>query len=247
MPQPAVDSNPVTIGGTATAIFGTMTRKGVSFVSIADRIRNLRKARGISQEEFADQIGVSRQAVSKWESEQSTPDIDKIILISDFFGVTTDYLLKGVEPQPQETRRNPDAVIFSIIGTALNIIGVIAAIWIWYEQRRPLAAAVGLILMTVGCVIFAIGQSVGDSETKAKAKKQFWVMNVWTLPFIPFSIIINVAVRLFLLGRRYIGVLVPSFLFGNPFAIYGLFWLVYVVICVIVDIMIIKKYKPHKE
>ena len=45
-------------------------------MNIADRIQNLRKARGISQEELADKIGVSRQAVSKWESEQSTPDIE---------------------------------------------------------------------------------------------------------------------------------------------------------------------------
>ena len=48
-------------------------------MTIADRIQNLRKTRGISQEELADRIGVSRQAVSKWESKQSTPDVEKII------------------------------------------------------------------------------------------------------------------------------------------------------------------------
>ena len=48
-------------------------------MTIADRIQNLRKTKGISQEELADNIGVSRQAVSKWESEQSTPDVEKII------------------------------------------------------------------------------------------------------------------------------------------------------------------------
>ncbi len=213
-------------------------------MNIAERIRNLRKARGISQEEFADQIGVSRQAVSKWESEQSMPDIEKIILISDFFGVTTDYLLKGVEPQPHEVRRKPDAGIFSIVGTALNIIGVIAAMWIWYEEQRPLAAAVGLILMTIGCVIFAIGQCVGDGETKAKAKKQFWIINVWTLPLIPVSMFIGVVGRLFLLYYYRVG-RVPFFLYRNPIIVYGLFWLVYFGICVIVEIGLIKKYKPH--
>ena len=59
-------------------------------MNISDRIQTLRKSRGISQEELADKIGVSRQAVSKWESEQSTPEIDKIILLSDYFDVTTD-------------------------------------------------------------------------------------------------------------------------------------------------------------
>ena len=67
-------------------------------MNVADRIQNLRKIKGISQEQLAEAIGVSRQAVSKWESEQSTPDLDKIVLMSDFFDVTTDYLLKGIEP-----------------------------------------------------------------------------------------------------------------------------------------------------
>ena len=74
-------------------------------MNISDRIQNLRKAKGISQEELADRIGVSRQAVSKWESEQSTPDIDKVILLSEYFQTTTDYLLKGIEPAGAENRR----------------------------------------------------------------------------------------------------------------------------------------------
>ena len=65
-------------------------------MNIGDRIQTLRKLRGISQEELADKIGVSRQSVSKWESEQSTPDLVKVILLSDFFETTTDYLLKGI-------------------------------------------------------------------------------------------------------------------------------------------------------
>ena len=67
-------------------------------MTIADRIQSLRKAKGMSQEELADKVGVSRQAVSKWESEQATPDLDKVVIMSDIFEVTTDYLLKGIEP-----------------------------------------------------------------------------------------------------------------------------------------------------
>ena len=67
-------------------------------MNIADRIQNIRKTKGLSQELLADAIGVSRQAVSKWESEQATPDLEKIILMSEYFEVTTDYLLKGIEP-----------------------------------------------------------------------------------------------------------------------------------------------------
>ena len=65
---------------------------------LAEKITALRKKNGWSQEELAMQLNVSRQSVSKWESEQSTPDLEKIIIMSDFFGVTTDYILKGIEP-----------------------------------------------------------------------------------------------------------------------------------------------------
>ncbi len=61
---------------------------------LADKIIDLRKKNGWSQEELASQLGVSRQSVSKWESSQSIPDLDRILKMSDIFGVSTDYLLK---------------------------------------------------------------------------------------------------------------------------------------------------------
>ena len=61
---------------------------------LANKIIALRKQNSWSQEELAERIGVSRQAVSKWESAQAIPDLDKILLLADLFGVTTDYLLK---------------------------------------------------------------------------------------------------------------------------------------------------------
>lgn len=72
---------------------------------LAEKIINLRKKSGWSQEELADQLGISRQSVSKWESGASIPDLDKIIKMSDLFGVSTDYLLKDEleEVSPSET------------------------------------------------------------------------------------------------------------------------------------------------
>lgn len=61
---------------------------------LADKIIYLRKKSGWSQEELAEQMDVSRQSVSKWEGAQSIPDIDKILLLSRIFEVSTDYLLK---------------------------------------------------------------------------------------------------------------------------------------------------------
>ena len=61
---------------------------------LADKIIDERKKNGWSQEELAEQLGVSRQSVSKWESAGSVPDLKKVIQMAELFGVSTDYLLK---------------------------------------------------------------------------------------------------------------------------------------------------------
>ena len=61
---------------------------------LADKIINERKKNGWSQEELADQLGVSRQAVSKWEGAQTTPDLQRVLEMSKIFQVSIDYLLK---------------------------------------------------------------------------------------------------------------------------------------------------------
>lgn len=71
---------------------------------LADKMLALRRRAGWSQEELAEKMGVSRQSVSKWESAQSIPELDKILLLSRIFGVSTDYLLKDeIEEAPALT------------------------------------------------------------------------------------------------------------------------------------------------
>ena len=62
-------------------------------MTIGQKIIQLRNAADISQEQLAETLGVSRQSVSKWEGAQSIPDMNKILQLSDLFGVSTDYLL----------------------------------------------------------------------------------------------------------------------------------------------------------
>lgn len=237
-----VDKFPHAVGGNATAFFTIMTlsKRGVSIMNIADRIQNLRKTKGISQEELADKVGVTRQAVSKWESEQSTPDIEKIIIMSDYFKVTTDYLLKGIESKTEETKKKPNAGIFSIVGTAFNFIGLIVAIMIWHEEQVASSVAVGLIIMAIGCMSFALGQTMSADETRVKAKKYFWLINLWVLVWIPLSLCFNVLDGFF---GGYIGLIAPYPLLGNSFITYGLCWLMYFGICIVGDLILIKRGK----
>lgn len=78
-------------------------------MSLAEKIFSLRTARSMSQDDLAEKLEVSRQSVSKWETGQSTPDLDKIIRLSDLFGVTVDELVReGEAPQPPEPSQSQE-------------------------------------------------------------------------------------------------------------------------------------------
>lgn len=220
-------------------------------MNLADRIQYLRKQKGISQEELAEKMLISRQAVSKWESGQSAPDLEKIVMLSDYFEVTTDYLLKGVEPKTEERvvekivtvekpgsevgnrkEKEADAMLFTVAGTAVNIIGLITAIMVWIEVQMPYSVSIGLIMMVVGCVLFAVGQIVCAKEGRRNAAKWFGLINTWILVFIPWSCLFNAGTGL--LGG-YWGMIAPIPVLGNSYKMYLAGWLIYIVICIAVD------------
>ena len=73
-------------------------------MTLAEKILSLRTQRGMSQDDLAEKLEVSRQSVSKWETAQSTPDLDKIIRLADLFGTTVDQLVReGERPQDRKS------------------------------------------------------------------------------------------------------------------------------------------------
>ena len=90
-------------------------------MKLSEKIVNLRKARNMSQEELSEQLGVSRQAVSRWEVGSALPDASNILQLSKLFGVSADYLLnddyKGEAPAPIKSKS-----VSSIAGTIINKI-----------------------------------------------------------------------------------------------------------------------------
>ena len=78
-------------------------------MTLSEKILSLRTQRGLSQLELAEQLGVSRQSVSKWETGQSVPDLDKLIKLADLFGVSVDELVREGE-RPQPPRPEPQVV-----------------------------------------------------------------------------------------------------------------------------------------
>jgi transcriptional regulator with XRE-family HTH domain len=77
-------------------------------MGFSEKLQELRKREGISQEDLAQELGVSRQAVSKWESGKSLPETEKLIALGDFFGVSLDVLVRGAEEEPKRTDNEAD-------------------------------------------------------------------------------------------------------------------------------------------
>ena len=113
---------------------------------LADKIIRLRKKNGWSQEELADKINVSRQAVSKWESAQSIPDLEKILQLGALFGVTTDYLLKDeIEDEEFSNDDSSDTTVKKISIEEANA---------YLEQRKR--ASWRIALATFLCILSPI-------------------------------------------------------------------------------------------
>lgn len=156
-------------------------------MNFADRILYLRKSKGISQEELADKVGVSRQAVSKWESEQSMPDVEKIIIMSDYFNVTTDYILKGIEIVENKEEKSKEIVgkVFYIASTALIVIGLLCAIGEWYEKQTMSSIYGSMIIQVVGVFEYFLAKVISKENSSFYVK---W-LNTIIIAFIPISMI----------------------------------------------------------
>ncbi len=150
-------------------------------MNISDRIQSLRKARGITQEQLADAVGVSRQAVSKWEAEQSVPDLERIVAMAEYFDVTTDYLLRGIEPAPDVRAPRTSPRTMCIIATALDAAGLILGGGLWFEYQNWLCVAVMLIFQLAAVTVWLL--------TKGERPRWFWAVNVWFLSVIPSALI----------------------------------------------------------
>ena len=101
-------------------------------MTFSDKLIALRRKAGWSQEELAERLNVSRQSVSKWEGAQSMPDIDKIVQLSSLFSVTTDYLLKDGQDDPQPAAAETPSPLPRIKALTAAYWLVVVAIFLWY-------------------------------------------------------------------------------------------------------------------
>lgn len=105
-----------------------------------EKLIELRKSKGLSQDELGVALGVSRQTISKWELAQSYPDFQRLVLLSDYFGMSLDALVKDVEVQDVRDKNLSEKQLNAIyndisnakstIGTVINVLSVIGIVGI---------------------------------------------------------------------------------------------------------------------
>ena len=152
---------------------------------LADKIVQLRKNNGWSQEELAAQLNVSRQAVSKWEGAQSVPDLDRILQMSALFGVTTDYLLKD-ELEAEEPTSGKDS--------DLRRVGLEEAnAYLAWRERASLRIAVATFLCILSPIPLLLLSAASQVEGWGISENQAGIAGVIVL-----LLIVAAAVAMFI-------------------------------------------------
>ena len=145
-------------------------------MTIGERLLKLRKEKNISQEELANELDVSRQTISKWETDQSQPDFDKIIPLCEYFGITSDELLTGntnIKEAKQENVKSNFARNVAI-AVMMYIFAVLAIILFSAQFDLPivgLSIFLALCAMATGLLVYNGIYYSRESEEKRSTKK----------------------------------------------------------------------------
>ena len=158
-------------------------------MTFGEKIQFLRKQNGMSQEQLASQLTVSRQAISKWELDNSVPDTDNVVQLAKLFKVSADYLLNDdIEYDTNNSATKIDtngnkcamkAKTAFILGIGIIVIGFIVSLVGLVHYQRELVIAIGFSIQIIGIIIFEV------IYKKSDIRRLFYSVSCWIIsPFI---------------------------------------------------------------
>lgn len=162
-------------------------------MTLGEKLQQMRKQAGVSQEELAGRMGVSRQAVSKWELDETMPETENVVQLSRLFGVSCDYLLRdevdeaGVPlPAPGETHLDRQGWAHNALALSLAVcaVGLLLALGGWLSQRASGPLVIGLIIQVGGVLLFELAVPRMGEGRKA-ARLGFYMIANWLVLPIP--------------------------------------------------------------
>ena len=183
-------------------------------MTLGEKITDLRKKRGLSQEDLAITLGVSRQAVSKWELGDAMPDTDKVIALADYFDVTTDWLLRDIQPSSPGSETNSIPSVAEMLRGAPmllnltiggNVFGAALMIYdLWQQTYYQIPTILGLFVQIGMCALFlGLCSSIQaqDVRTGRQRRKKYWRCNIYALALMPSFWVSNIALDM--LAQRF--------------------------------------------
>ena len=184
-------------------------------MKLADKILNLRKTHGMSQEDLAEKLNVSRQAISRWEMGTVQPDTPNVLQLSKLFGVTIDYLLNDdyesdhdvpiVKETETTTKAEANRQLAFTVLTGLNVMILIYQLIACFVLRNAIFSLAGTMLSIAAVVGFELGyrKIAPKSEGAKKYYCKFYVVAFWLAAYFPIRLLTNVAMMLY--PRSYSG------------------------------------------
>lgn len=176
-------------------------------MKLSNNLKNIRKENNLSQEQLAEKLGVSRQAVSKWESGQSYPEMDKVLLICKLFNYNIDELMNENVKEVNETKQSKVNInkyiedFFNFITKTVNMLSAMT-----FKQKIKCLTEqimVGLFLAIIFAIIGGIGVSILELMFKG-LKIYLVIINVCEAIYITLVLIVGVTILLHIFKIRYL-------------------------------------------
>lgn len=234
-------------------------------MTLGEKIVDLRKKRGLSQEELAISLGVSRQAVSKWEVGDAMPDTDKVIALAEFFGTTTDFLLRDIEPHqnaaggtdahmsPGQARAGAPLLLCMTLGG--SACGLFLLFYGRFVSASTIPSVIGVILQ-ICAIALAMGfglylKSSMDTQQGLDFIRAFWRVEIWMVALLPtrvlyfsFTPLLNLIPET-TLSRLWTSLPQPLWTLGRVLLFAGIPVVLYLAVCLFVTLVLCRR--PSKK
>lgn len=165
-------------------------------MTFGDKLQALRKQQKISQDNLAEQLGVSRMTISRWESGQSLPDINQILKISEVFTVSVDYLMyENIDETDTGQLKDFQSLrVLFWICNAIHLVGVFVAMIGWLWLHMAFLVVLGFFMNLLACVFFEVLPPKGIDRMMVRyARKRFYAVGIWMFLPVPIFAFIEIA------------------------------------------------------
>lgn len=234
-------------------------------MTLGEKITDLRKKRGLSQEDLAITLGVSRQAVSKWEVGDATPDTEKVVALAEYFDVTTDWLLRDIAPQqsssggkdahmsPAQARAGAPLLLCMTLGG--SACGLFLLFYGRFVSTSTVPSVIGVILQ-ICAIALAMGfglylKSSVDAPQGSDFIHAFWRVDIWIVALLPMRIcyfaflqVLNLIPEA-TLSRLWFTLPQPLWTLGRVILFAGIPIALYVAVCLFATLILCRR--PRKK